>query len=42
MGILKGLSGAFMPRQVILFANLLRGGTMGVCGKIMEFSSFPM
>jgi hypothetical protein len=42
MGMLKGLSGLFMARQVILFADLFRGGTMGVGGKIMEFSSFPI
>jgi hypothetical protein len=42
MGMLKGLSGVFMPRQVILFSMALRGGTMSVCGKVVEFSSFPM
>jgi hypothetical protein len=42
MGVLKGLSGVFMPRQVILFFMALRGGTMSVCSKIVKFSSFPM
>jgi hypothetical protein len=42
MGILKGLPGVFMPRQVILFSMALRGGTMSVCGKVVKFSSFPM
>lgn len=42
MGMLKGLSGLFMPRQVILFSIVLCGGTMSVCGKIVKFSSFPM
>jgi hypothetical protein len=42
MGVLKGLSRMFMPRQVILFFVVLRGGTMSVCGKIMKFRSFPM
>ena len=40
--MLKGLSGLFMPRQVILFSIVLCGGTMSVCGKIVKFSSFPM
>jgi hypothetical protein len=42
MGMLKGLSGVFMPRQVILFSVVLRGCAMSVCGKIVKFSSFPM
>ena len=42
LGMLKGLSGVFMFRQVILFSMLLRGGAMGVGGQIVEFSSFPM
>ena len=42
MGMLKGLSGVFMARQVILFANLLRSGPMGMGGEIVEFSSFPI
>jgi hypothetical protein len=42
MGMLKGLSGLFMARQVILFSEVLRGGTMSVGGKIVKFSSFPM
>jgi hypothetical protein len=42
LGILKGLSGQFMPRQVILFSMMLGGGTMSVCGEIVKFSSFPM
>ena len=42
MGMLKSLPGVFMPRQVILFFVVLRGGTMSMCGKIVEFSSFSM
>jgi hypothetical protein len=42
MGMLKGLSGVFMPRQVILFSMPLRGGTMSMCGQIVQFSSSPM
>lgn len=40
--MLEGLSGVFMPSQVILFSMSLRSGTMGVGGKIVEFSSSPM
>jgi len=42
MGVLKGPSRVFMPRQVILFFVVLGGGTMSVCGKIMKFRGFPM
>ena len=42
MGILKGLSGVLMPRQMILFFMALRCGTMSMCRKIVKFSSFPM
>jgi hypothetical protein len=42
MGMLKGLSGLFMPRQVILFSKVLGGGTMSVCGKTVKFSRSPM
>jgi hypothetical protein len=42
MGMLKRLSGVFVPRQVILFSKVLRGGTMSVGGKIVEFCSFLM
>ena len=42
MGMLQGLSGMFVPGQVILFSMLLRGGAMSVCGKIVEFSSSSM
>ena len=42
MGKLKGLSGVFMPRQVILFSMVLRGDTMSVCRKIVKFSSLLM
>lgn len=40
--MLKGLSGVFVPRQVILFSMLLRRGAMSVGGKIVEFSGSPM
>jgi len=42
MGMLKGLSGVFMPRQVILFSMLFRSGAMSVCGKVVELSSSLM
>ena len=42
MGMLKGLSGEFLPRQVVLLSVVLRGGTMSVCGKVVKFSSSPM
>ena len=42
MGMLQGLSGVFMSRQVILFSVVLRRGAMSVCGKIVEFSGYPM
>jgi len=42
MGMLKGLSGLFMPRKVILFSIVLCGSTISVCGKVVKFSSFPM
>jgi hypothetical protein len=38
----QGLSGLLMPGQVILFSMLLRGGTMSMCGKIVEFSGSSM
>jgi hypothetical protein len=41
-GMLKGLSGEFMPRQVILLPISLRGGTMSVRGKVVKFSGSPM
>jgi hypothetical protein len=40
--MLEGLSGVFLPRQVVLLSMLLRSGTMSMCGQIMEFSGSPM
>ena len=40
--MLKSLSGVFMPRQVILFSMMLRGGTMSVGGKVVKFRGSPM
>ena len=42
MRILKSLPGEFMPRQVILFSMLLRGGTMSVGGAFVKFSGSLM
>ena len=38
VGVLKGLSGAFMPRQVILFSVVLGAGTMGMGGAALLLS----
>jgi hypothetical protein len=40
IGVLKGLSGAFMPGQVILFSVVLGAATMGVGGKVMVLGSY--
>ena len=42
LGTLESLPVEFMPRQVIFFSMVFSGGTMSVCGKVTEFSSFPM
>jgi hypothetical protein len=42
MGMLKSLSGMFMPSQVILFLMALRGRMMSVSGKIVKFSGFSL
>jgi len=41
MGMLKGLSGVFLPRQVISF-SMVSGGTMSLGGKLVVLSSFPV
>lgn len=40
--VLEGLSRKFMSSQVIFFAVVLRRDPMGVRGKIVEFSGFPV
>ncbi len=42
LGMLKRLSGEFMPRQVILLSVVLRSGKMSVYGKVVKFSSSLM
>jgi len=38
IGVLKGLSGAFMSSQVIFLSVVLGAGTMGVSSKVMVLS----
>jgi hypothetical protein len=40
IGVLKGLSGAFMPGQMIFFSVVLRAGTMGVGSKVVVLSRY--
>ena len=40
IGMLMGLSGAFMSGQVIFLSMVLGGGTMGVGGKVMVLSGY--
>ena len=40
VGVLKGLSGAFMSSQVIFFSVVLGAATMGMSGKVMVLSSY--
>ena len=40
IGVLKGLSGAFMPGQVIFFSVVFRAGTMGVGSKVVVLSRY--
>jgi hypothetical protein len=42
MGMFESLPGELMPRQVILFFMVLRGGTMSVRSKVVKFSRSPM
>ena len=42
VGVLKGLSGAFMSGQVILLSVMLGAGAMGVGGKVTAFRSDPL
>jgi len=42
IGVLEGLSGAFMPGQVILLSVMLGAGAMGVGGKVTAFRSDPL
>jgi len=38
--VLKGLSGAFIPGQVIFFSVVLGAAAMGVCSKVMMLSGY--
>ena len=40
VGVLKGLSGAFMSSQVIFFSVVLGAATMGMGGKVMVLGSY--
>ena len=40
IGVLKGLSGAFMPGQVIFFSVVLGAATMGMGSQVMVLGSY--
>ena len=40
--MLKGLTGKFMPGQMVLFVTAFRSRTMSVRGDVMHFSSNPV
>jgi len=40
IGVLQGLSGAFMSRQVIFLSVMLGAGKMGMCGVAMVLGSY--
>ena len=40
IGVLEGLSGAFMSRKVIFFSVMLRTATMGMGGQVMVLGSY--